>query len=392
MDSGGIQEAPVLRIGIDISRSLGEAAGAGVYAKNLVQGLSRIDGENEYILYPFFPGCFPPEFRSATAPDAPNFRIHYAAYPEAVVRRFWAKNEGDPRRLLGDVDLVHSTAFTTPQAHPGKLVVTILDLIFLTHPQFHEEANRVYCLEETIKAVSSADHLIAISRHTKNELMRFFNVPKERITVTPLAAAEIFRPEGEGDEEVLRERYGLSSEYVLFVGSFEPRKNLRGLLQAFAILPEGLRRTHPLVLAGGRGWLTEDLPAFLEGLGLGPDAVRTLGYVPSADLPILYRGASVFVYPSFAEGFGLPVIEAMACGTPVLTSPVDALLEVGGNAVLYSDPNRPESISEGLLSLLQDGRTRESFLKKILNQAALFSWEETALRTCEVYKKALLDS
>jgi alpha-1,3-rhamnosyl/mannosyltransferase len=203
-----------------------------------------------------------------------------------------------------------------------------------------------------------------------------------RTRVIPLAAGAPFfdaHPDG------VARRYGITRPYVLATGTLEPRKNLRRLIEAFAGLDPALRESHELVLAGAEGWQTRET---LEAIGRNAGLVRALGHVPEADLPSLYAGATIFAYPSLREGFGLPVLEAMAAGVPVLTSDVSSLPEVGGEAVVYADPYSVESIRAGLRQLLEETALRERLAKEGRERAATFRWSDAAKITLEVLEQA----
>jgi glycosyltransferase involved in cell wall biosynthesis len=232
-------------------------------------------------------------------------------------------------------------------------------------------------------AVRRADHLLAISEHTRRDLIDLLGAPPAGVTVTHCGVDPTFRPLDAAQVAAWRARYGLPERFILYVGTLEPRKNVPRLLDAYA----RLRRrgpVPPLVLVGGRGWRHAAIDARLAALGLG-DAVRFLGYVPAAELPLCYNAAGVFVYPSLYEGFGLPPLEALACGTPVVTSNAASLPEAVGDAAVLVDPRDPAALADALAAALADEPLRQRLRAAGLAQARRFSWRRMAEQTLAVY-------
>jgi glycosyltransferase involved in cell wall biosynthesis len=285
------------------------------------------------------------------------------------------------------VDVIHSPFFNAPKEHYGALVVTIYDVSFLLQPQFHTEANRLHCLQGTLNAVLYADRIIAISQQTKTDLMNYFSIPAERIRVIHPAHRRIYYPEH--DVDVIRGalgRLGVLRNFILCVGSLEPRKNLKTLLQAYATYVRHHAGAEWLVVAGGGGWLSGDLAQIAAELGIA-ERVKFLGYVQEADLRVLYSAAKLFVYPSIYEGFGLPPLEAMACGAPVITSNTSALPEVVGDAALLIDPHNRGELCQAMQRVLGDDDLRMRMRRQSLARAKLFSWEQAAEETLAVYEE-----
>ena len=373
-----------MKIGIDASLVVGEKAGVGWCTANLIEALARVDHHNQYRLYPFFYHIFDPRFKELKAP-ADNFSVRFKALPEAWIRHLWFES-GIPRhRLLGKVDVLHSTTFCCPPVHSGKLVVTIYDVSFVNYPECHTEANRVHCLTGTLESAMQADRIIAISQNTKKDLVKYFNVGDDRIAVIPLAAREEFHPRPmEEVKAFVAKRWGLDRPYLLSVGTVEPRKNLRHLIRVYCDLPEELRNQCPLVIAGGGGWLSSDIYQWILTMG-AESSIQFLGYVPT-DLDWLYCGAACFVYPSLYEGFGMPPLEAMASGVPVITSNTSSLPEVVGDAALLIDPLSEEELRSAIIKVVSDPTLRQSMSEKGLARARKFSWEQIARDTLKVYE------
>jgi len=277
-------------------------------------------------------------------------------------------------------DLLFVPAHVIPLIHP-RSVVTVHDLGYIYHPQAHRAFDRLYLDLSTRFNVSVASQVIADSEATKNDLIQRYRVPEERITVVyPGCNLE---PVDNGWERV-RERYRLPDRYILHLGTLHPRKNILRLLEAFASLARDYPNLH-LVLAGKRGWLYEEIINKAEGLG---GRVHFPGYIAPEDLPLLLRRAHLFILPSLYEGFGFPILEAMAAGTPVVCSNASALPEVAGDAALLFDPHDVEAMGETTRRVLEDEALRAELVERGLERAKIFSWERCARETLRVLEKA----
>ena len=375
-----------MRIGIDASLVVGNRAGVGWYTASLIEALAEVDHQNKYVLYPFFYHIFDPRFKELVAPSK-SFSIRFTALPEDWIRYLWFHPRIPRHWLLGKVDVLHSTTYCCPRLHSGKLIVTIYDVSFLHHPEFHTEANRVHCLTGTLETAMQADRIIAISQSTKRDLVEYFNVRDDKIVVTPLSARKEFYPRPRPEVEAfVSRRWGLETPYLLSVGTVEPRKNLKCLVRVYCDLPEEIRNHYPLIIAGGEGWLDSDIYQWILENGAQSN-IRFLGYVPASDLPWLYCGATCFVYPSLYEGFGLPALEAMASGIPVITSNTSSLPEVVGDTGLLIDPRSDQELRSAISKVLSDPELRQRLSRKGLDRAREFSWEQTARETLKVYKE-----
>lgn len=373
-----------MKIAIDISLAVGEGAGVSSYTLGLLEGLAAIDEENEYLLYSYVDS---PRPSPSALPRKKNFRFQALKLKGEHWERVWWGADLPPKEALDPVDVIHSPFFNAPKEHHGSLVVTIHDISFLLYPQFHTEANRLHCLNGTLNAALYADRIIAVSHSTKQDLMNYFSVSEERIRVIHQAARNIYYPE-RNVEFIQRtlERFEIYQNFVLFVGSLEPRKNLKNLMQAYADYVKSRSGRELLVVAGGKGWLNEDVYMLVSKLGLERH-VKFLGYVQESDLRVLYSVAKGFVYPSFYEGFGLPPLEAMACGAPVIASNTSSLPEVVGDAAILIDPHNVEELFQAMRTVLLDDDLRLQMRKKSLERARLFSWEKTAKETLAVYQE-----
>jgi glycosyltransferase involved in cell wall biosynthesis len=378
-----------MKIGIDISRTIEEPTGVGYYAKNLVHALSKVDSVNEYLLYGIFYECYPKEWKKAPIPNSPNFKLHQKHSLSWFIRKRWKNGRRYKEKLLGEIDILHSTAFTMPPIYGPKIVVTIHDLSCFVYPQYHTEANYQFVTRNVHQAARRASFIIADSENTKREIMRFLHVPEEKIGVIYLAAEERYN-EKRSLEFItqVKKKYHIQKPYFLTVGSLEPRKNLATALMAFKALLEIRRIDYQFVVIGGKGWKNESFYQLLKKLRIDDHLVFT-GYVPEEDLPALYQGAEIFVYPSFYEGFGLPVLEAMASGTPVITSNTSSLPEVAGDAALLVNPKEVFEIYEAMEALITNPSLRKELRGKGLDQSKKFSWEKTARQTLEIYQKVV---
>jgi len=268
----------------------------------------------------------------------------------------------------------------------GKSVVTIHDVIPLVLPWAFSRRHRWVLAAALGRIRKQAEMVIVPSNAVAEDVVHYLHVERERITVIPMGCDPRFQPVGAPVRAAaIRRRYDLPERYILFVGTLEPRKNVKTLLQAFArVIAEMPRHQLSLVIAGGKGWGSEDYRAMVDTLGIH-DYVRFTGFVEDEHLPDLYRSALLFVYPSLYEGFGLPVLEAMACGTPVITSNRTSLPEVAGDAALLFDPTKPEELAMAIASVLDVERLGQELQRKGLARAKQFQWDTVARQTLEVY-------
>lgn len=364
-----------MRIGIDLRLHAYAPGGIAHYGWRLAEHLSAMLPSGTLHLL---------EHRKETATPPTGITERRLWTPPHHRFERWALGvEISPSRL----DLLHSTDFIPPAWGARHRVITVHDLTFLHYPQYLTAEARRYYNGQIAWAVEKADAIIADSHATRKDLQTCLNVSSERVTVIHLAADAHFHPLPR--EEVLKglQHYELSPGYLLFVGTWEPRKNLPGLLEALALLhARGERRT--LVIAGRRGWLYHEVFERVEALGLEP-WVRFVEQVSSDDLAILYNGALLLALPSFYEGFGLPALEALQCGTPVVVADRASLPEVTGDGGLLIDPENPESLANACLQIAQDDHLRERLRLAGLVHAARFSWDKTARETLAVYHGVL---
>jgi glycosyltransferase involved in cell wall biosynthesis len=366
-----------MRIGIDARLMYYSPGGIAEYTKRLVQALARLEGDEEFVI------LHSRKDARQDLVDAPRFRRKKLWTPSHHRLESWTLPL-ELRRL--GLDILHSPDFIPPTSHTFRSVITVHDLAFLLYPHFlTEESARYY--GQIDQAVRRADHIIAVSESTKQDTMQLLGVPERKISVIYEAANPIFRQlERQEARRRLSEQFDLPEHFVLFVSTIEPRKNITSLLQAFYQLIDDYKLPHKLVLAGRKGWLFDDVFATISRLKI-EDSCIFLGRVPVEQLLYLYNVADVLVHPAFYEGFGLPPLEAMACGTPVVVSNVSSLPEVVGDAGMLADPNDVEELEVAIYRVLTDADLRADLIERGLKRAALFSWERAARETLEVYRE-----
>ncbi len=371
-----------MRIAIDATSIPPLPAGAGVYAIELVRALAQRDRRDGYALYTRG------DWFDAELADRPDWRTEHVNAVSRVQRLIWEQRQlpGSLGRLGADV--LHSTHHTLPlHGVSCRRVVTIHDLTFERIPERYPVARRIYMRTLTRLSARVADAIIVPSNAVRDDVARLLGVAPAKIATVYEAAGSQYVPGDAAEARALVQRYGLEGPYVLSVGSLEPGKNRGRLIRAMRVLrDEGI--DYPLVVIGQRAWKYEVDLALIESLRM-KDRVIFPGYVAAADLPAFYRAATVFAFPSLYEGFGLPVLEAMACGLPVLTSNVSATAEVAADAALLVDPLSTDVIRDGLRRLLSDGDQRRDLAERGLRRAAQFSWRRAADETHAVFERVV---
>jgi len=331
--------------------------------------------------------CYTAMVGRGTLPANPSIAQVRSRYDtqQASVRIFWEQVvQPTTLRRIG-ADLVHGPVFVGPMISPCPVVITLHDLSFVRFPSLFRPVNRLYLTLMTRISARRASRLIAVSSFTAAEATRLLGVSRDHIDVVYHGVRSSFRPLPSGEVEEYRSRRGLPEKFILSVGTLEPRKNLINLVQAFARARD---RDTQLVIAGGKGWLYEELFAKVERLGLSRE-VRFLGYVANEELPFLYNAAEMLAYPSIYEGFGLPVVEAQSCGTPVLCSDSSSLPEAAGDGAVTVDTRSVAALAEGLHQLLTNEMLRAQMRQRGFNHARQFNWRRTAELTSQVYRSVL---
>jgi glycosyltransferase involved in cell wall biosynthesis len=366
-----------MRIAIDAIPLAESKTGIGHYTDSLAEWLARLNQDHQYELLSPFDFDF----------DARNGKpknLSKRFFPvRSVFRKWWLV--GLPVMLqISPVDLFHGTNYCIPVYAPCPTVVTIHDMSIYAHPNTHKLTNVIRGKRRIPLMARRSSMIIAPSEWTKREIIKYLRTRSEKISVIYEAAREIMEPLPLSACLDVLEKHKIRRPYLLYVGTIEPRKNLLTLIRAYEELLKSSAHRPQLVLCGGRGWLDDEVFKLVEDLNL-QNQVRFTGYVDDIDLPALYSAAAVFVYPSLYEGFGLPPLEAMACGTPVVTSNSSSLPEVVAKAGLMHDPYNYRALTECIMTILNDVAAYDHFKRAGLEQASHFSWERVARETQVVY-------
>jgi glycosyltransferase involved in cell wall biosynthesis len=354
------------------------SAGISWYIQNLLRHLPDVDPE---IAYTVFLGE-----RQYRGRDGLQLVVSHLPTQRPEVRIFWEQVIQPWSLRRAGVDLVHGMALVGPMAAKCPSVITVHDLSFLFYPQNFPAFKRLYLRTFTRLSVRRASRVIAISENTRHDVVQQYGISPDKVDRIYYGLDPIFQPLPAGQVADFKSRRGLPERFILFVGTLEPRKNVVRLIEAYARLPGNCP---PLLLVGGKGWLYDTILSRVEELNL-TDRVHFIGYIPGEELPWWYNAADLFVYPSVYEGFGLPPLEAMACGVPVITSNVSSLPEVVGEAGVLVDPKDVQALAAAMDWVLGDVNQHEAMHAAGLAQARRFSWQEAARCTVDEYHRALM--
>ena len=370
-----------MRIGLDYTSALRQGAGIGRYTRGLVSALVGVDQVNSYtLLFARDAGPAPAGLASA------NVRLHRLPFSDWTLTVAWHRLHLPlyVDLFTGPLDLFHSPDFVLPPVRRARTIVTVHDLSFMRYPQYADRNLVAYLSSVVPRSLRRADLILADSEWTRQDIIALLGMPAEKVAVVPAGVGNEYHPvDDQSALEAARQRYRLPQRFILHVGTLEPRKNLIRLLEAFAGINAHVPDVY-LVLVGAKGWLYEDIFATVERLGLSHQVVFP-GYVAEADLPLVYNLASLLAYPSLYEGFGLPPLEAMACGVPVVCSNSSSLPELVGNAALMVAPEDTDGLAAALRLALEDETLRQSLRDKGLERAQLFTWTAAAQRLLEAY-------
>ena len=371
-----------MHIAIDAHSVGTQLAGNETYAVNLIEALAQIDRVNQYTIY-----VTKNEAVDRFANRWPNFQVK-RTLPHTPLVRIPLTLAAELRR--NPVEVLH-VQYTAPPFAPCPIVSTIHDLSFEHLPETFTRRSRTQ-LRLTVRGTARrAAVILTLSEFSRRDIIETYAVDPERVLVTPAAAPTNFAPvENETELKDIRERYGIKANYLLSLGSIQPRKNLARLIEAYALLRSSRAgdQLPQLVIAGKRGWLDNEIQRAAQRENRN-ESIKFIGYVPEKDLPALYSAAICFVYPSFFEGFGLPVLEAMQCGTPVIAGNRTSLPEVAGAAALLFDPFDAGALAEAIERIIHNPDTRAELRVKGLERARIFSWTATARLTLQAYERAL---
>ena len=372
-----------LRIGIDYTAAVRQGAGIGRYTRELVRALAELDRSHDYVLFAAAGGQ-----RPADTDWPPNFQMRSVPLSDRALAILWHRLRLPlwVELVTGAVDIFHSPDFVLPPVRRAKTLVTVHDLSFIRYPQCADANLRVYLNKVVPRSVHRANLVLADSQSTKDDLVELLGVAPDRIEVVYPGVEKRFRPiEDQALLEKVRKRYDLPPRFILGLGTLQPRKNFTRLIEAFASLQVCKFASLHLVIAGGKGWLYEEIFATVEQLSLKKKVVFP-GFVADEDLPALYNLADLFVFPSLYEGFGLPPLEALACGTPVITSDASSLPEVVGEAGPMVEATDVEALAEAMKRVLEDDALRERMIAKGMKQARKFTWEQAAAKLLNLYE------
>jgi glycosyltransferase involved in cell wall biosynthesis len=379
----GVEASPVFRA---------NKTGVGWYSHDLITALVREMPKDEFYLgYISFITRRPQKLH----PSPPNVRYRRISLLPGKIYNFLdhylvALPFDVLTRTRVDVFLFPNY-FRLPLWWTRKSVVVIHDLAFLETPEYIVPHHREYMSRRVPQSVGKATHVVAVSEHTKRTLVSRYGVEPSKVTVVvPAIDHAKFRPAGQPAIDLVKQKLGITGDYLLFLGTADPRKNITGIVKAYAMLPKDVQSKYKLVLAGapgktwGWGWYDEDIDRLARELPEG-SVIRT-GYVSADDRPVLFSGATLFLWPSHYEGWGMPIVESLACGTPVVTARNSSLPEAGGNAAAYVESNEPEAISRTIDVLLRDPKKRSQMREAGLEHVKQFTWEASAGRLAEVLR------
>lgn len=370
-----------MRIGIDLIPITGKEAGLQRYAQQLIEGLAEFDRENQYVLF------LNEKAYGLLSVKKDNFKnIKVRTLPRTHF--FYDQIYLPLRALFENLDVLHSPVSAPPIFYLNKSVVTVHDLTWVFYPETMTMIAHLYWNFFMGWGIKRARRIIAVSESTKKDLLNHYNLPEASVRViyesliNGLNQAELTKDY----IERVKKKYELSERYLLYVGILEPRKNIKGLIQAFHKAKREAKFEYKMVIVGGKGWLFSEIFQVVKDLNLEDDVIFT-GFVPDEDLPGIYSGAELFVFPSLYEGFGLPPLEAVSYGLPVIISNTSSLPEVIGDAGIPVDPNNPDDIAQAMLRVIKDKNLRMELKDKGLCRIKEFPLERMIRETIKVYEE-----
>lgn len=372
-----------MKIGINAYPLSREFSGTSVYLFNLIKYLEIYGRKNEYFIYSR-PGIKLPFKQN------PNWHI---VTVDGFLNRsstFWMMTSAKRQILKDRLDIFWATENILPLDLPKevKKILTVYDLVWYYYPKVLNIDNFFILPLFADRSIRNADYIFTISNHIAEDIKAIFNIGFKNISVIYLGINSEFQPLNKNDSaDFIANKYGVSNKYILFVSNIEPKKNVANLLKAFYTLKNKYNVQQQLLLAGGKRWNDFSIYRTYKELKFSNSQVKFLGYVDFKDLPKLYSGAEVFILPSIYEGFGLPSLESMACGTPTIVSDIPVFREILGDAALFTSPYNPEGIANGIYRVLTDKTLAEELIQKGLERVKLFSWEESAKRILELFEE-----
>jgi len=372
-----------MKIAIDVRTVLPNRSGVGNYVLNLIQNLRQVDPDPVY----YFLAQKKNLSLLGNLAREQNPLLTIFSHENHPLSDFWEHFILPIRLERMGINVFHGPASLIPfrKDHCG-LVVTIHDLVAFLFPETIPLKYGAYMRYLLRQAVKKADKIIAVSYHTKQDLIRILKVPLDKIVVIHEAPSPIFSPYDKKEARArLKQQYGITKKFIYHLGNIEPRKNLIVLLEAFTRVCQDLGNEYQLVVSGQKGWLTRSLSHFLKNYP-AQDQVLFTGYVPMEHIPLFMNGAELFIFPSLYEGFGLPVLEAMSCGTPIISSNRSSIPEIVGSAGILVDPTDIQELADRIIGLLRNPEEKRRLSQLGKEQSALFSWHEAARKTLDVYR------
>jgi glycosyltransferase involved in cell wall biosynthesis len=376
----------MMKIAIDVRTILPNRSGVGNYVLNLIQNLRQVDPGP---IYYFLAQKKNMPLLGHLAREQNPFLTLFS-HENHPMSDFWEHFILPLRLKEMGIHVFHGPASLIPfrKDHCG-LIVTIHDLVAFLFPETIPLKYGAYMRYILRQAVKKADRIIAVSHHTKEDLIKILKVSSEKIVVIHEAASPIFHPDGQKEvQSRIKQQYGITKKFIYHLGNIEPRKNLIVLLEAFTLVCKELGHEYQLVVSGQKGWLTGSLSRFLKNYPVR-DQVFFTGYVPEEHIPLFMNGAELFVFPSLYEGFGLPVLEAMSCGTPVISSNRSSIPEIVGSAGVLVDPTNIRELADHIIELLRNREERIRLSQLGIERASRFSWSEAARQTLKAYQSVI---
>lgn len=379
-----------MKIGIDVTAALTQGGGIGRYTREMVTALTAVAPDIDYHFFTAKPVAPPPVARPL--PQTPRTQLHMAPLNERWLYRLWyrARLPLPVQWVTGPIDLFHSPDFVLPPVH-GRIptLLTVHDLSFVHYPTAYPERLVRYLNQVVPWSIHRASHVLADSQATKTDLVHIWDIAPDKVTVLYSGVSHQFQPVTDAHKQTaVRQKYQIGPHpYILSVGTVQPRKNYQMLIQAFQ--PIAQTNPHQLIISGGKGWLYEEMMAEVSRQGLD-GRVRFIGFVDDDDLPTLYSSAELFAFPTLYEGFGLPLLEAMQCGVPVICSDVSSLPEVVGLAAIQLPPHDVAAWTAVMQRLLHTPSERAALVAAGFRQARLFSWQQAAQQLSQLYQTLCL--
>ncbi|MDR3582749.1 MAG: glycosyltransferase family 1 protein [Candidatus Pacebacteria bacterium] len=385
-----------MKIAIDV-RCLTDGRRTGVeeYTLSLLENIFEIDRKNKYVL--FLNAWKEPRFDFSTLEKYPNVKLKRLRIPNKLLNfSFWYQDWPKINRLVGGADIVFSPNIIFGAVSKYvKHVTTIHDLSFERYPEYFSQKRRWWHIFINARKICrQANRIIAVSESTKKDVVSLYGIDPQKIAVIPSAVSDKFRIINRNDAKLVKvkEKYNLPYKFILFLGTIEPRKNIVGLVRAFSAFQKFARENkkddlqkYKLVIAGSSGWKNEGIFQEINN-SESKDDIQVINFVDDEDKPYIYNLASLFVYPSFFEGFGFPPLEAMKCGVPVIASNNSSLPEIVGNAGILIDPDKPEEIFRAMREVLSSRELQLELIKKGFEKADQFAWKKTAQKTLEIFE------